>query len=73
MVDGGLFIGLDTVKKYGAAISPDDANINHQLQQEIKAQLANYETTVFKAYGRKLKGHIVTPDLDFLSYTPINE
>ena len=73
VVDGGLFIGLDTVKKYGAAISPDDANINHQLQQEIKAQLANYETTVFKAYGRKLMGHIVTPDLDFLSYTPIND
>ena len=73
VVEGGLFIDIDTVKNYGAAIAPDDANQNRQLQQEAKALLSGYEAKVFKAYGRKLKGHIVTPDLDFLSFTPIND
>lgn len=73
VVEGGLFIDIDTVKKYGAAIAPDDANKNRQLQQEAKALLSSYEAKSFKAYGRKLKGHLVTPDLDFLSFTPISD
>lgn len=71
VVEGGLFIGIDTVKKYGAT-SPD-ANKNRQLQAEGKAELSRYEAIVFSVFGRELQGHLISPDLEFLTFTPINE
>lgn len=71
IVDGGLFVDIGISKKY-AKLS-DDPEERKKLEQEVEAQLETHTSVNYSAYGRTIKGFIVTPDLELLSFSPINE